>query len=1032
MKLLSAHSLRLSTLAAALLVAGCFGGDEDPNAFAREEPESRRDRVAPTLSLTSPADGGSVQTDQPALALAGQAADDRLVARVTWVNDRGGNGIANQSAAAANVSWNVQAIALAEGNNNIVVRAYDQAGNSTTKSLQINYTAAQAAPPPAATGPAPAPIPAPPSGPVNTSPGELRWSDAGTWGGAVPGAGAEVVVPAGATVLLDTNTAALGNLRIEGTLRFAAADVELNAAAIQVIGALQIGSANAPHLNRATITLNGAPLASGNNGIARGLNVQGGRLELYGAIPQPLWTRLGDHAAAGATSLSLSAAANWRAGDTIAVAPSDFYGVMATERLELAADAAGARLSTRSPLASNRWGRLQYATSNGMSLSPDPAYAPVVAPAPTVLDERAPVANLSRNIVIQGADDGYWRSNGFGAHVMVMDLRSKVVVDGVELRRMGQAGSLGRYPFHWHLLSYANGQAIGDATGHVIRNSAIWQSANRCVVVHGTNGVLVQNNICQDVAGHAFFLEDAVERRNVFEGNLALTIRSPIASRLLKVHEGAGQWQVGASGFWLTNPDNTVRGNLAADAQGNGFWLAFPRKPTGPSGAVPMMPDRLPFGLFDDNVAHSNGQPGINMDWAPNDEAGNLIPNKYMPTVDGSEARWDNQLRMAMRRNTIYKNGTIGTGSAGFWNRVARPDYTEWTSADNIGVHFGGAGDDGVIARSLLVGKSLNDSGTYPKDAMPPSAFATYHSTYAMRDNTVMNFPFVDGQPSGAFRTNDYYTLGVDKGAVRNGNNRLIASNPGFRTLPPNMDGQPLSGRHWTYAGALWDPHGYWGPKNNFWAYDVPFLTAGASCQPVAPAGRNGVSCAGEYYGVGAFQTDFDMSRYAFMGAIDVQRLNDNGGEIGRWSVAEGTASMLGNMRHFAARPGGRYVLRFPGKPNPRWFAMTVNNASRSSDSMVMAVAFDGSVTAGGHSVVGQQWSREAPWDTSTQQTLTAAQSLAEVIASPGTKIWQDRANNLVWLKIQGGTFPYPNLDNLAPDSDEAIYKPVSVVLRAI
>ena len=122
-----------------------------------------------------------------------------------------------------------------------------------------------------------------------------------------------------------------------------------------------------------------------------------------------------------------------------------------------------------------------------------------------------------------------------------------------------------------------------------------------------------------------------------------------------------------------------------------------------------------------------------------------------------------------MRRNTVYKNG-----GGGLWNRVTKPDYPEWVSADNAGVHFGGAGDDGVITRSLLVGQSLNHRDAYPQDAEPPSGFATYHSTYAMRDNTLVDFAFVDGKTSGAFRTNDYYTLGVDKGTLRNGNNRLI------------------------------------------------------------------------------------------------------------------------------------------------------------------------------------------------------------------------------------------------------------------
>jgi G8 domain len=656
----------------------------------------------------------------------------------------------------------------------------------------------------------------------------LRWSDAATWGGEVPGAGADVVVPAGATVLLDTDTAVLGNLAIEGTLRFGASDVELRATAIQVSGALQIGSAVQPHRHRATITLVGAPLVNDNDGIARGLNVQGGTLALYGAHPTPLWTRLGEHAAAGASALTLAAAANWRAGDTIAVGPSDFFGVAATERLTLGADASGARLATQGALAAARWGRLQYVTSSGMSLTPELGYTPPVSPAPTVLDERAPVANLSRNIVIQGTDDSHWR-RGFGAHVMVMGLQSKIVIDGVEMRRMGQAGVAARYPMHWHLLSHADGKFTGDATGHVIRNSAIWQSANRCIVIHATNGVEVRNNICHDIAGHAYFLEDAVERRNVLEGNLALMIRSPAQGKALKVHD-TPVFQAGASGFWLTNPDNTVRGNLAGDAQGNGFWLSFPRKPGGDSAAVALLPDRLPFGVFDDNVAHSNGQPGINLDWAVTDEAGRVAPNAYVPTADGKENAYSNQIRMAMRRNTVYKNGMHG-----LWNRVAQPDYPEWVSADNAGVHFAGAGDDGRITRGLIVGRSLNHT-SYPTGAEPPSAFATYHSTFSMRDNTVVNFAFVEGRSSGVFRTDDYYINAADKGTLRNGNNRLIGSHPGYRTLPPNLDGQPLARRHWTYAGALWDPHGYWGPKGNFWVLDQPFLTAGASCHPVAPA----------------------------------------------------------------------------------------------------------------------------------------------------------------------------------------------------
>src|SRR5690606_9237609 len=119
--------------------------------------------------------------------------------------------------------------------------------------------------------------------------------------------------------------------------------------------------------------------------------------------------------------------------------------------------------------------------------------------------------NLTRNIVIQAPDDNLWRNQGFGVHIMVMP-NSTARLDGVEIRRGGQRGRLRRYPFHWHMLSYAGTETYMDAGGQYIRNSSVNSSANRGIVIHGTNGVIVQNNVLYDIQGHAIFTEDAVER----------------------------------------------------------------------------------------------------------------------------------------------------------------------------------------------------------------------------------------------------------------------------------------------------------------------------------------------------------------------------------------------------------------------------------------------------------------------------------------------------------------------------------------
>jgi G8 domain len=879
--------------------------------------------------------------------------------------------------------------------------------------------------------PTPAPAPSPtPSTPPAAGAAELRWSDLATWGGTLPSPGADIVIPAGRTIIVDTSPAAIGALRVEGTLKFEQRDIDLKAASINVTGSFQIGSPTEAYRHKAVITLTGAP-GSANDGVARGINVEGGQLALYGTAPSPVWTKLNANASANSTNFVLRDSTNWKSGDVIAMAPTDFYGVSQTERFTLTR-ANGTGVSTNAGIAQARWGVLQYVTSNGMSLTPEPGYTPPALPAPTVLDQRAAVGNLSRNIVIQSADDDAWRNNGFGVHLMFMGLNSKVVLDGVEIHRAGQAGITGRYPIHWHRLSYSDaGVALGDAVGHVVQNSTVWESANRCVVIHATNGVSVKNNICQDVKGHAFFLEDAVERRNVFDGNLALFIRRPTEANKLQVHEG-DVYQAGSSGFWLTNPDNTVINNLSADAIGNGFWLAFPEKALGLSAAVNMLPNHLPHGSFENNTAHSNKGPGVLMNHIPIDAAGNLGIARYEPTSDESADK-TKKIRFELKKVTSYKNM-----DGAYKNVSSSPDYTEWVTADNYGVHISGSLEAGTIQRGLFIGESLNNATPYPTGwpYEAASAFATYHSAVSIFNNTVINFPFVEGKTSGMFKADDYYLLGIDKGQARNTNNRLLNTQGGYKPLPPNLDGQPLENRNWTYSGALWDPQGIWGAKANYLVYDVPFLTAGGSCQTVVPAAKQAKSCTGEYYGVESFQTDFDDPTVGFVAPMEVIRKDAAGSEIGRWAVGDGiTSTKLSTMRHFAARPGGTYTVRFPGRPLPRSIALNVSNAYRIEDSFLFAVPFDGKLTASGYTLGGDHYNRFYPKTyiasgqiRSNVRLFKTAFSLNEVSQSTGDKIWQDVDNNLVWIRFQGG-LPLPNESNMLSKSDQDLYRTYSVVI---
>ena len=168
---------------------------------------------------------------------------------------------------------------------------------------------------------------------------------------------------------------------------------------------------------------------------------------------------------------------------------------------------------------------------------------------------------------------------------------SKMFVDGVELNRMGQNMHLARYPIHWHL--------IGDAQGQYIKNSAIHDTYSRCVTVHGTNYLDVENNVTYNNIGHCFFLEDGVEHGNQFVHNLGiLTKCHPDAPCVATNLAAAGENRPAegmarhakdvlipsdntAATFWITNPDNIYRDNVAAGSDSNGFWMSLPEHPTG-------------------------------------------------------------------------------------------------------------------------------------------------------------------------------------------------------------------------------------------------------------------------------------------------------------------------------------------------------------------------------------------------------------------------------------------------------------------
>ena len=92
--------------------------------------------VAPVVTMTSPTTAATFAASAATLTVAGTASDNVGVTQVSWVNNRGGSGIATGT-----TNWNAS-IALQSGSNVVTVTARDAAGNTSTDVLTVTYTAA--------------------------------------------------------------------------------------------------------------------------------------------------------------------------------------------------------------------------------------------------------------------------------------------------------------------------------------------------------------------------------------------------------------------------------------------------------------------------------------------------------------------------------------------------------------------------------------------------------------------------------------------------------------------------------------------------------------------------------------------------------------------------------------------------------------------------------------------------------------------------------------------------------------------------
>ncbi len=579
------------------------------------------------------------------------------------------------------------------------------------------------------------------TGPASAKGG--NWSEASTWsGGAVPIAGDSVTIGQGMDVVLDVSPPALGGITISGKLSFADdSDLELSTEWILVHGELEVGSEAQPFTHNATITLTDTVKDEQLMGMGdRGIMLSGGTLNLHGTRTNT-WTKLSATAAAGATTIEVLNAAQWQVGDEIVLASTDYDPHQAERRT--IATVNGNAITLDQPLEYMHFGQITFD-----------------------VDERGEVGLLTRNVKVQASADA--EQSLFGGHIMAM-VTSKVFVEGVELQRMGQHLELARYPIHWHL--------VGDAgAGQYIRNAAIHDTFNRCVTVHGTNNLRVENNVTYNIVGHCFFMEDGIENGNTFARNLAIQVKchptNPCEpTNLAAAGEATEERQaIGPRGqrspnvllpsdntvaaYWITNPDNSYVDNVAAGSDANGFWMSLGEHPNGAfegsEASLATWPRRTPFREFRGNVAHS-AYDGFMFDRNINPDntfgvTGPSHTGRENPADPNSQA-----LVSVFEDLTTYKNR-----NGGVWGRGSLHLFRNVKFADNaMGfTHAAGGGELEYSSRvidSLFVGETENVGNpqtpeekaygrSFPKPTMPDFPIRGYE--YYDYRHDVMNTTF--------------------------------------------------------------------------------------------------------------------------------------------------------------------------------------------------------------------------------------------------------------------------------------------------
>ena len=241
----------------------------------------------------------------------------------------------------------------------------------------------------------------------------------------------------------------------------------------------------------------------------------------------------------------------WKKGDQVIVTTTDYLPSHSEQRT-LAADAVGTTITLTKPLTFPH-------NAAAINLSTRLAGTTGLTDL-TSADTRAAVGLLSRSISIVGEQNTFMQffppavvppdtknpSYIFGGHVVIRQGFQEVQIQGVQFYHLGQGGKIGHYPIHFHMARKVPTLATAPTGPTFVKDSSIWDSMTRWIVVHATQGVLLARNVGYRSIGHGYYLEDGTETNNQLYANLGV-------SAIAAVNDAANNRQVpGILAFYKT------------------------------------------------------------------------------------------------------------------------------------------------------------------------------------------------------------------------------------------------------------------------------------------------------------------------------------------------------------------------------------------------------------------------------------------------------------------------------------------------